>query len=161
VSLINLWFLAWVALTVSGGPLWLYAIICGTLSLYWLAHYWRFKQRTGLVHAARYIGGIGLSVIVTMVLLIMLQLWLIRQPVQWQSIDLWAFILVAMLLMPLGILAPPAIMQSRFGKQIAQETTTYATRWAVLERMRYRDTLLLRIPDVRDLPAVPSYQDQL
>jgi hypothetical protein len=161
VSLINLWFLAWVALTVSGGPLWLYAIICGTLSLYWLLHYWRFKQRTGLVHAARYIGGIGLSVILTMVLLILLQLWLIRQPVQWQSIDLWAFILVAMLLMPLGVLAPPAIMQSRFGKQIAEETITYATRWAVLERMRYRDTLLLRIPDVRELPPVSSYQDQL
>ncbi len=153
VSLINLWFLAWLTLTLSGGPLWLYAIVCGTLSLYWLAHFWRFRQRTGLIHASRFIGGIGLSVILTMVALILLQLWLIRQPVHWQSIDLWAFILVALVIVPLGVLGPPAVMQSRFGAQIANEAVVYARRWAVLERMRYRDTLLLRIPDVRHLPA--------
>jgi hypothetical protein len=158
VSLVNLWFLAWLTLTISGGPLWLYAIICGTLSLYWLVHFWRFRQRTGLIYASRYIGGIGLSVILTLVALTLLQLWLIRKPVQWQSIDLWAFILVAMLVVPLGVLGPPAIMQSRLGTRIATEATTYATRWAVLERMRYRDTLLLRIPDVRNLPAVPHRQ---
>jgi hypothetical protein len=154
VSLINLWFLAWLTLTLGGGPIWLYAIICGTLSLYWLLHFWRFRQRTGLVYASGFIGGIGLSVILTMVALILLQLWLIRTPVHWQSIDLWAFVLVAMLIVPLGVLGPPAIMQKRFGPYIADEAITYATRWAVLERMRYRDTLLLRIPDVRHLPAV-------
>jgi hypothetical protein len=155
VSLVNLWFLAWLTLTVSGGPLWLYAVICGTLSLYWLVHYWRFRQRTGLIHASRYMGGIGLSVILTLVALTLLQLWLVRPPVHWQSIDLWAFILVAMLIVPLGVLGPPAIMQSQFGTHIAKEATSYAARWAVLERMRYQDTLLLRIPDVRHLPATP------
>jgi hypothetical protein len=155
VSLINLWFLAWVALTLGGGPIWLYALICGTLSLYWLLHFWRFRQRTGLIHASRFIGGVGLSVILTMVALILLQIWLIRPPVHWQNIDLWAFILVALLIVPLGVLGPPALMQSHFGSQIAREAITYATRWAVLERMRYRDTLLLHIPDVRHLPPVP------
>ena len=156
VTLINLWFLAWLTLTLGGGPIWLYAIICGSLSIYWLLHWWRFRQRTGLVYASRYIGGVGLSVVLTMVSLILLQLWLIRPPVHWQSIDLWAFVLVAMVIVPLGVLGPPAIMQSRFGAQIADEAITYASRWAVLERMRYRDTLLLRIPDVRYLPAVPQ-----
>jgi hypothetical protein len=154
VSLINLWFLAWLTLSLSGGPIWLYAIICGTFSFYWLLHFWRFRQRTGLIHASRFIGGIGLSVILTMVALILLQLWLIRPPVHWQNIDLWAFILVALIIVPLGLLGPPAIMQARFGEQIANEATTYATRWAMLERMRYRDTLLLRIPDVKHLPAL-------
>ena len=152
VSLINLWFLAWLALTLSGGPIGLYAIICGTLSLYWVLHFWRFRQRTGLERASRYIGGIGLTVVLTMVALIALQLWLIRPPIHWQNIDLWAFILVALLIVPLGVLGPPAIMQSRLGGEIAQEAITYANRWAVLERMRYRDTLLLRIPDVRHIP---------
>jgi hypothetical protein len=152
VSLINLWFLAWLALTLSGGPIGLYAIICGTLSLYWLLHFWRFRQRTGLERASRYIGGIGLTVVLTMVALVALQLWLIRPPIHWQNIDLWAFILVALLIVPLGVLGPPAIMQSRLGGEIAQEAITYANRWAVLERMRYRDTLLLRIPDVRHIP---------
>jgi hypothetical protein len=158
VSLVNLWFLAWLALSISGGPIWLYALICGTLSLYWLAHFWRFNQRTGLIYASRYVGGIGLSVILTMLALILLQLWLIRPPVHWQSIDLWAFILGAMLILPLGVLWPPAIMQSRLGTQVAAEATTYATRWAVLERMCFRDMLLLRIPEVRHLPAVPRSQ---
>jgi hypothetical protein len=161
VSLVNLWFLAWLTLTISGGPVWLYVAICGTLSLYWLIHFWRFRQRTGLVHASRYIGGIGLSVILTLVALTLLQLWLIRPPVEWQSIDLWAFILVAMLIVPLGVLGPPAIMQSQSGKDIANEANTYAARWAVLERMRYRDTLLLRIPNVRHLPAIPQRQDDV
>jgi hypothetical protein len=93
-----------------------------------------------------------------MLALILLQLWLIRPPVQWQSIELWAFILVAMLIVPLGVLWPPAIMQSRFGKQIAKEAATYSRRWAVLERMQYRDTLLLNIPDVRQLPAAPLHK---
>jgi ribosomal protein L37AE/L43A len=155
VSLINLWFLAWLTLTLGGGPIWLYGLICGSLSLYWLLHFWRFRQRTGLIHASRFIGGVGLSVILTMVALILLQIWLIRPPVHWQSIDLWAFILVALLIVPLGVLGPPALMQSQFGSEIATEATTYATRWVVLERMRYRDTLLLRIPDVRHLPPVP------
>jgi len=154
VSLINLWFLAWLTLTISGGPIWLYVVICGTFSLYWLVHYWRFRQRTGLIHASRFIGGIGLSVILTMVALVLLQVWLIRPPVHWQSIDLWAFILAAMLLVPLGVLGPPALMQSRLGAQIADEATAYATRWVVLERMRYRDTLLLQIPNVKHLPPV-------
>jgi hypothetical protein len=158
VSLINIWFLAWLTLSLGGGPLWLYAILCGTLSLYWLLHYWRFRQRTGLVYASRYIGGVGLAVILTMLALILLQFWLIRPPVNWQNIELWAFILAAMLVVPLGVLAPPAIMQARFGAEIAQEATRYATRWAVLERMRYRDTLLLRIPDVRHLPPVRYQQ---
>jgi hypothetical protein len=153
VSVINLWFLAWLTLALGGGPIWIYAVICGTLSLYWLLHFWRFRQRTGLIHASRFIGGIGLSVVLTMLALILLQLWLIRPPIHWQSIDLWAFILVAMLLLPLGVLGPPAIMQSRFGAQIADEATIYATRWTRLQRMRYRDTLLLRIPDVRHLPG--------
>lgn len=161
VSLINLWFLAWLTLTLSGGPVWLYAVICSTLSLYWLLHFWRFRQRTGLLYASRYIGGIGLSVILTMLVLIFLQLWLIRPPVHWQNIDLWAFILVAMLIAPLGLLGPPAIMQARFGTQIADEATTYATRWATLERMRYRDTLLLRIPDVRHLPPVSRHRSNV
>jgi hypothetical protein len=154
VSLINLWFLAWLTLALSGGPIWLYAIICSTLSLYWLLHFWRFRQRTGLVYASRFIGGIGLSVILTLVALILLQVWLIRPAVTWQSIDLWAFILVALMIVPLSLLGPPAIMQSRFGSEIANEATVYARRWAMLERMRYRDTLLLRIPDVRHLPAM-------
>ncbi len=158
VSLINLWFLAWLTLTLSGGPLWLYALICGSLSIYWLLHFWRFRQRTGLIHASRFIGGIGLSVILTMVALILLQLWLMRPPIHWQSIEMWAFILVAMLIVPVGVLGPPAIMQSRFGTQIANEAAVYATRWAKLEHMRYRDTLLLRIPDVRQLPAVSHHQ---
>jgi hypothetical protein len=140
------------------GSLWLYAVLCGTLSLYWLLHYWRFRQRTGLVYASRYIGGVGLAVILTMLALILLQFWLIRPPVNWQSIELWAFILAAMLIVPLGVLAPPAIMQARFGAEITAEATRYATRWAVLERMRYRDTLLLRIPDVRHLPPVRYQQ---
>lgn len=152
VSLINLWFLAWLTLTISGGPVWLYAVVCGTFSLYWLVHYVRFRQRTGLIYASRFIGGIGLSVLSTMAVLILLQLWLIHPPVHWQSIDLWAFILVAMLLVPLGVLGPPAFMQARLGPQIAQEAIAYASRWAVLEKMRYRDTLLLRIPYVRHLP---------
>jgi hypothetical protein len=88
-----------------------------------------------------------------MAALILLQTWLIRPPIHWQSIDLWAFILVALIIVPLGVLGPPAIMQSRFGARIADEASTYAERWATLERMRYRDTLLLRIPDVRHLPA--------
>jgi hypothetical protein len=154
VSLINLWFLAWLTLALSGGPIWLYAIICSTLSLYWLLHFWRFRQRTGLVYASRFIGGIGLSVILTLVALILMQVWLIRPAVTWQSIDLWAFVLVALMIVPLSLLGPPAIMQSRFGSEIANEASVYARRWAVLERMRYRDTLLLRIPDVRHLPAV-------
>jgi hypothetical protein len=158
VSLINLWFLAWLTLTLSGGPLWLYAVICGSLSIYWLLHFLRFRQRTGLIHASRFIGGIGLSVILTMVALILLQLWLMRPPIHWQSIEMWAFILVAMLIVPVGVLGPPAIMQSRFGVQIASEAAAYATRWERLEDMRYRDTLLLRIPDVRQLPAVPHHQ---
>lgn len=157
VSLINLWFLAWLTLTISGGPVWLYAVICGTFSLYWLIHFVRFRQRTGLVYASRFIGGIGLSVITTMGALILLQLWLIRPPVQWQSIDLWAFIIVAMLLVPVGVLVPPTVMQSRFGKQIAREATIYATRWAKLEQMRYRDTLLLRIPNVKHLPPASQH----
>jgi hypothetical protein len=160
VSLINLWFLAWLTLTLGGGPILLYVIICGTLSLYWLLHFWRFRQRTGLSYASLFIGGIGLSVILTMILLILLQLWLIRPPIHWQNIDLWAFILVALLIIPLGLLVPPAVMQSRFGAQIAHEAIVYAPRWAVLEQMRYRDTLLLRIPDVRHLPAV-SYPAQV
>lgn len=154
VSLVNIWFLAWLTLSISGGPIWLYALICGTFALYWMVHFWRFRQRTGLIHASRYVGGIGLSVILTMMLLILLQLWLIRPPVNWQSIELWAFILAAMLIVPLGVLWPPAAMQSRFGAQIADEAATFATRWNVLERMRYRDTLLLRIPEVKHLPAV-------
>lgn len=153
VSLINLWFLAWLTLTLGGGPIWLNAVICGSFSIYWLLHFWRFRQRTGLIHASRFIGGIGLSVILTMVALILLQIWLIRPPIHWQSIDLWAFILVALIIVPVGVLGPPAIMQSRFGARIADEAGTYAARWATLERMRYRDTLLLRIPDVRHLPA--------
>jgi hypothetical protein len=156
VSLINLWFLAWLTLTLGGGPIWIYAVICGSLSLYWLLHYWRFRQRTGLIHASRFIGGIGLSVILTMAALILLQLWLIRPPVHWQSIELWAFILFAMLIVPVGILGPPAIMQSRIGARIADEAALHATRWTTLDRMRYRDTLLLRIPDVRHLPAAPQ-----
>ena len=155
VTLINLWFLAWLTLTLGGGPLWLYAIICGSLSLYWLLHWWRFRKRTGLIYASHYIGGIGLSVILTMLALILLQLWLIRPPVHWQSIDVWAFILVAMVIVPLGVLGPPAIMQARLGAKITDEAIAYAARWAVLERMRYRDTLLLRIPNVKHLPAVP------
>ena len=155
VSLVNVWFLAWLTLSIGGGPVWLYALICGTFSLYWMLHFWRFRQRTGLIHASRYVGGIGLSVIFTMALLILLQLWLIRPPVNWQSIELWAFILAAMLIAPLGMLWPPAVMQSRFGAQITVEAATFAARWAVLERMRYHDTLLLRIPDVRRLAAVP------
>ena len=155
VSLINIWFLAWLTLTLSGGPLWLYALICATLSLYWLIHFWRFRQRTGLIFASRFIGGVGLSVIVTIVALILFQLWLIRPPVRWQSIDLWAFMLVALVVVPIGVLAPPALMQSRFGAHIAHEANIYAARWAMLERMRYRDTLLLRIPDLRHLPATP------
>jgi hypothetical protein len=154
VSLINLWFLAWLTLALSGGPIWLYAIICSTLSIYWLLHFWRFRQRTGLVHASRFIGGIGLSLILTLVALTLLQLWLIRPPVHWQSIDLWAFVMFALVIVPLGVLGPPAIMQSRFGTQIANEAIIFARRWAVLEKMRYRDTILLRIPDVRDLPPV-------
>jgi hypothetical protein len=154
VSLINLWFLAWLSLTLGGGPIGLYALICGTLSLYWLLHFWRFRQRTGLRHASRYIGGVGLSVVLTMMALIALQVWLIRPPVHWQSIDLWAFILVALLIVPLGVLGPPAIMQSRLGAEIADEAITYVNRWAVLEHMRYRDTLLLRIPNVRHIPPI-------
>jgi hypothetical protein len=161
VSLINVWFLAWLGLTLGGAPLWLYAIICGSLSVYWLLHYWRFRQRTGLVHASRFIGGIGLSVILTMVALILLQLWLVRPPVHWQNIDLWAFILVALIIVPLGVLGAPAIMQSRFGAEIADEARRYASRWAVLERMRYRDTVLLRIPDVRHLSAESLYEGSL
>lgn len=153
VSLINVWFLAWLTLTLGGGPIWIYVVICGTLSLYWLLHYWRFRQRTGLIFASRFIGGIGLSVILTMTALILLQIWLIRPPIHWQSIELWAFILFAMLIIPVGILGPPALMQSRFGADIADEAARYATRWATLERMRYRDTLLLSIPDVRHIPA--------
>ena len=154
VSLVNLWYLAWLTLALGGGPIWLYAITCGTLSIYWLLHFLRFRQRTGLIHASRFIGGIGLSVILTMVTLILLQLWLIRPPVHWQSIDMWAFILVALMIIPVGVLAPPAIMQSRIGGKIADEASTYAARWAMVERMQYRDTLLLRIPDVRQLPAL-------
>lgn len=154
VSLVNIWYLAWLTLALGGGPIWLYALICGTLSIYWFLHFWRFRQRTGLVHASRFIGGIGLSVILTMVSLVLLQLWLIRPPIHWQSIDMWAFILAALLIIPIGVLAPPAIMQSRIGAQIADEASTYAARWARIERMRYRDTLLLRIPDVRHLPAL-------
>jgi hypothetical protein len=159
VSLVNVWFLAWLTLSIGGGPIWLYALICGTFSLYWMVHFWRFRQRTGLVQASRYVGGIGLSVFLTILLLTLLQLWLIRPPVNWQSIELWAFILAAMLIVPLGMLWPPAAMRSRFGAQIVAEATTFAARWAVLERMRYRDMLLLRIPDVRHLPAV-SYRTQ-
>lgn len=155
VTLVNLWFLAWLTLTLGGGPLWLYAIMCGSLALYWLLHWWRFRTNTGLVHASRYIGGIGLSVILTMLALILLQFWLIRTPVHWQSIDVWAFILVAMVIVPLGVLGPPAIMQARIGVQITDEAIAYAARWAVLERMRYRDTLLLHIPYVKHLPAIP------
>lgn len=155
VSLINLWFLTWLTLTLGGGPIWLYAVVCGSLSLYWLLHFVRFRRRTGLIYASRFIGGIGLSVILTMLALIMLQLWLVRPPVHWQSIDMWAFILAAMLIAPLGVLGPPAIMQARFGSQVADEAASYATRWARVEHMRYRDTLLLRIPDVRHLPAMP------
>jgi hypothetical protein len=158
VSLINLWFLAWLTLTISGGPLWLYAVMCGTFSLYWLVHFLRFRQRTGLIYASRFIGGIGLSVIFTMMTLIALQLWLIQPPVHWQNIDLWAFVLVAMLLVPLGVLGPPAIMQSRLGARIAAEATTFALRWAMLEKMRYRDTLLLRIPHVKHLPPIAQHR---
>jgi hypothetical protein len=158
VPLVNIWFLSWLALSFSGGPIWLYALICGTLSLYWLGHFWRFRQRTGLIYASRYVGGIGMSIILTMAALILLQLWLIRPPIQWQSIELWAFILVAMLMVPLGMLWPPIIMQARLGRQITTEAATYAARWAVLNHMRYRDTLLLRIPDVRHLPPVSDSQ---
>jgi hypothetical protein len=158
ISLINLWFLVWLALTLSGGPIWLSAIICGTLSLYWLIHSWLFRYRTGLVHASRFIGGVGLSVVLTMLALVVLQLWLIRPPVHWRSTDLWVFILSAMLILPLGILGIPAIMQSRLGSQIALEATAYATRWVALERMRYRDTFFLRIPDVRHIPPVSHAQ---
>jgi hypothetical protein len=154
ISLINLWFLAWLALTLGGGPIWIFAVICSSLALYWLLHFWRFRQRTGLVYASRFIGGIGLSVFLTMTSLVLLQVWLVRPPIHWQSIELWAFILFAMIILPLGVLAPPLVMQSRFGTKIADEATFYATRWAIVERMRYRDMLLLRIPDVRHLPAV-------
>jgi hypothetical protein len=161
VSLINLWFLVWLALTLSGGPVWLSAIICGTLSLYWLIHIWLFRYRTGLVHASRFIGGVGLGVVLTMLALVLLQLWLIHPPVYWKSRDLWVFIFSAMLILPLGILGLPALMQSQFGSQIAREATAYATRWVALERMRYRDTFLLRIPDVRHIPPVAHPQHNL
>lgn len=153
VSLVNIWFVAWLTLSVGGGPIWFYVLIGGTFSLYWMVHFWRFRQRTGLLQASRYIGGIGLGVICTITLLILLQFWLIRPPVNWQSIELWAFILAAMLIMPLGMLWPPVAMQARFGAQIVSEAAIFAARWSVLERMRYRDTLLLRIPDVRHIPA--------
>jgi hypothetical protein len=154
VSLINLWFLAWLTLTLGGAPVWVYAFICGSFLIYWLLHFLRFRQRTGLIYASRFIGGIGLSVFMTLTALILLQVWLIRPPVHWQSIELWAFILFALLILPIGVLAPPAIMQSRFGSKIADEAALYATRWARLERMRYRDTLLLHIPHVRHIPPV-------
>lgn len=154
VSVINVWFLAWLTLSLSGGPIWLYGLVWGTMSVYWLLHFWRFRKRTGLAQASRYIGGIGLSVILTMVALILLQFWLIRPPVQWQNIELWAFILVSMLIIPLGVMWPPALMQARFGSEIAKEALTYVSRWAALERMGYLDTLLLRIPNVKHLPPV-------
>lgn len=161
VSLINFWFLAWLALSIGGGASWLYGVICVTLGLYWFIHFLLFRRRTGLVYAAHYIGGVGASVTVTMVLLVVFQFWLIRPPIDWRSIDLWAFLLAAFLIIPVGVFWLPATIQSRFGTHIATEFSTYAARWKVLERMRYRDIFLLRFPDVRHLAAVSQHRDRV
>jgi hypothetical protein len=151
--LISVCYLASLMLALGGGATWLSALVCSTLSIYWFLHFWRFRRRTGLVHASRFIGGIGFCVILTMVSLILLQLWLFRPPVHWQSMGVWAFILITLLIIPMGVLVPPAIMQSQIGEEVANEASAYAARWATVERMRYRDTLLLRIPDVSRVPA--------
>jgi hypothetical protein len=68
---------------------------------------------------------------------------------------------VALIIVPVGLLSPPAIMQARFGAEITREASLYPSRWAVLENMPYRDTLLLRIPDVTHLPPASHGPDSL
>jgi len=152
ISLVNLWFILWLALSFGGGTTtWPYLIVCGSLAAYWLAYCIRFRRRTGLIYAARYLGGIGLSIVLTMVLLALLQLWLIRPPVDWDSIQVWVFIVAALIVVPVGVLLPPVAMQVRMGSQITTEAKTHTERWLVLENIGYLDTLLLRIPNVRHL----------
>lgn len=151
ISLVNLWFVLWLGLAFSGTAPWLYLLVCGGLAGYWSIFFLRFHRRTGLVQAARYLGGIGLSIVLTMSLLVVLQFWLVRPPIDWQSIRLWAFVLTTLIVVPIGILLPPAVLQARLGAQIAAEAQAHPQRWLALENTGYLNTLLLRVPDVRHL----------
>ncbi len=151
ISLANLWFVIWLGLVLNGASPWLYLTMCAALAGYWLMHYLRFRRRTGLIQAARYLGGIGLSIVFTMGLLIVIHFWLIYLSIDWQGIQLWAFVLTTLIIIPIGVLLPPVALQARMGAKIVAEAQDHNERWLALENTGYLNTLLLRIPNVRHL----------